>query len=102
MPDEEPREEGDAHGIDALEALHRRIEECAASNRWVDVEELMARRNNMLSEYTGGERRLALQAAKSSTDRVLALAKSARLELGGELAKLQEGRKASEAYRAHR
>ena len=74
----------------------------AAGSNWEEVEALMAERNNMLEQMTGPERTAALRAAQKSTDRLLALAKSARLELAGELAKLQRGRKATDIYRANR
>lgn len=82
--------------------LHRRIEEQAAGSHWAEVEALMAERNELLAKFPAAERPAALKAAQKSTDRILALAKSARLELAGELAKLQQGRKATDIYRAHR
>lgn len=85
-----------------LDVLHRRIEEQAAGSHWAEVEALMAERNELLAEFSAKERPAALQAAQKSTDRILALAKSARLELAGALAKLQQGRKATDIYRAHR
>ncbi|MBT8097939.1 MAG: hypothetical protein HKN35_04055 [Woeseia sp.] len=101
MP-ENSEQSGSRVSLEYLEGLHRRIEEHAAGSNWPDVEALMAERNKLLGEFPAAERPAALQAAKKSTDRILALAKSARLELGGELAKLQEGRKATDIYRAHR
>ncbi|ANO51041.1 hypothetical protein [Woeseia oceani] len=86
----------------ALAELHRRIEVSAAGSRWEEVETLMTERNAMLEHMTGPDRRAALRAAQKSTDRLLALAKSARLELAGDLAKLQRGRKATDIYRANR
>ncbi|MGB5245062.1 MAG: hypothetical protein WBM54_03100 [Woeseia sp.] len=85
-----------------LADLHRRIEEHAAGSRWAEVEALMAERNELLAKFAAAERPAALKAAQKSTDRILALAKSARLELAGALAKLQQGRKATDIYRAHR
>ncbi len=84
-----------------LEELHRRIEELAAGSRWPEVEALMRERNALLQDFRDAERAAALRAAQRSTDRILRLAASARLELAGELRKLQQGRKATEAYRAH-
>ncbi len=88
--------------LDYLETLHRRIEECAAGSRWAEVEALMAERNELLQDFHGDRRAEALAAAQRSTDRILKLAVAARLELVGELARLQRGRKATDAYRAHR
>ncbi|MCB1843299.1 MAG: flagellar protein FliT [Halioglobus sp.] len=85
-----------------LADLHRRIEVLAAGSNWPEVEALMAERNHVLEGVTGAQRPAALQAAQKSTDRLLALAKSARLELAGELAKLQRGRRATDIYRANR
>ncbi|MGB5347139.1 MAG: hypothetical protein WBN23_13320 [Woeseia sp.] len=85
-----------------LDQLHKRIEEQAASSRWPEVEALMTERNELLADFPATLRPAALQAAQKSTDRILALAKSARLELAGALAKLQQGRKATDIYRAHR
>lgn len=88
--------------LDVLEDLHSRIEEAAANSDWSLVEALMAERNSMLDSFGNKQRPAALEAARKSTDRILELAKSARLELAGELAKLQKGRKATDIYRAHR
>ncbi len=85
-----------------LEKLHRSIEEQAAGSHWPEVEALMQQRNGLLAGVSGLARERALKAAQKSTDRLLALAKSARLELAGELAKLQRGRKATDIYRANR
>ncbi|MEQ8207233.1 MAG: hypothetical protein RIA65_13765 [Woeseia sp.] len=86
----------------ALAELHRRIEVLAAGSQWEDVETLMTERNSLLERMTGSDRKAALRAAQKSTDRLLALAKSARLELAGDLAKLQRGRKATDIYRSNR
>jgi tRNA isopentenyl-2-thiomethyl-A-37 hydroxylase MiaE len=86
----------------ALEKLHRQIEEQAAGSHWAEVEALMQARNRMLADIPAGDREAALKAAQKSTDRLLSLASSARLELAGELAKLQRGRKATDIYRANR
>lgn len=86
----------------ALADLHRRIEVLAAGSHWEEVETLMTERNALLDGMAGSDRNAALRAAQKSTDRLLALAKSARLELAGDLAKLQRGRKATDIYRAHR
>lgn len=88
--------------LEYLEALHRRIEELAAGSCWPEVEALMAERNALLADFREAERAAALRAAQKSTDRILRLAANARLELAGELKKLQLGRKATDAYRAHR
>lgn len=85
-----------------LEELHRHIEEQAAASRWPEVEALMAERNALLVDFGDAERPAALEAARKSTDRILALAKSARLELGGEIARIQRGKRAVDVYRAHR
>lgn len=85
-----------------LEKLHRQIEEEAAGSHWAEVEALMQERNRMLADIPASNREAALKAAQKSTDRLLALASSARLELAGELAKLQRGRKATDIYRANR
>ena len=91
-----------AQTLAEIESLHRSIEEQAAGSHWPEVEELMQQRNALLAGVTGAAREIALKAAQKSTDRLLALAKSARLELAGELAKLQRGRKATDIYRANR
>lgn len=88
--------------LDYLEQLHRRIEELAAGSHWPEVEALIEERNALLPDFSAEERVAALNAARRSTDRILKLALNARLELVGELAKLQRGRKATDAYRAHR
>lgn len=88
--------------LDDLEQLHQRIEERAAGSHWPEVEALIAERNEMLADVSQAERPAALRSAQESTDRILALAKAARLELGGALAKLQKGKEATEVYRAHR
>jgi len=85
-----------------LDELHRRIEELSALSRWVDVEALIRERNALLGDFSGEARARALAKANESTERILALATSARLELSGELAKLRKGREATRAYRAHR
>lgn len=85
-----------------LEQLHRQMEELAAASRWEDLEVLMHERNDLLQQFAGDERAAALQAAQKSTDRILRLANNAKLEVAGELAKLQRGRKATDIYRAHR
>ena len=92
----------DAAPLTALADMHRRIEVLAAGSNWPEVEALMAERNEVLAGMTGADRPAALHAAQKSTDRLLALARSARLELAGELAKLQRGRKVTDIYRAHR
>lgn len=85
-----------------LAELHRQMEQLAAASRWEDLEVLMHERNDLLQRFAGQERAEALQAAQKSTDRILKLASSAKLEVAGELAKLQRGRKATDIYRAHR
>jgi len=87
--------------LGCLDELHRRIEEMAARSRWADVEALVRERNALLADFSGEDRARALAKANESTERILALATSARLELSGDLAKLRKGREATRAYRAH-
>ena len=85
-----------------LEQLHRRIEEQAATSHWDEVDGLISERNRLLGDFVADERVAALRAAKKSTDRILALAKAAKLDVAGQLKDLQRGREATEVYRANR
>jgi len=102
MAVEDPKNAPQKRSLEDLENLHRRIEERAAGNHWPAVEALIAERNGILEDFSVEDRPAALRAAQESTDRILALAKAARLELGGALAKLQKGKQATDVYRAHR
>lgn len=102
MPDSKENAPPSRVTLKYLASLHQRIEEQAAGSHWPEVEALMDERNELLADFPESLRPAALQAAQKSTDRILALAKDARLELAGALAKLQQGRKATDIYRAHR
>jgi hypothetical protein len=77
------------------------MEELAAGGYWEEIEALMSERDALLADIGDSGRAAALKAAQASTDRILRLAASARLDVAGKLADLKRGRKATDAYRAN-
>lgn len=87
--------------FDLLSSLNSRMEELATAGEWDEVANLLVKRNAMLRELEGQDKREALTAARRSTEFVTSLARKARAEVAEKLSQLHVGREAADTYRAH-
>lgn len=87
--------------LDLLASLNARMEELAAAGEWDEVANILVKRNAVLREIEGRDKREALTAARRSTDFVTSLARKARAEVAEKLSQLHLGREAADTYRAH-
>lgn len=85
---------------DQISSINADMERLAAEGEWAQVSTLLERRNAMLREIDDVSRETALREASRSTERIHRLAVEAHNEIGGKLAQLKRGKKATDSYRA--
>jgi hypothetical protein len=83
-------------------ALNRRLEQLAADDAWQELAAVVVERDALLASIPAAERKAALLAARRCTERLRALAQSAKAQCTQELTALQHGRRAAASYRACR
>jgi hypothetical protein len=83
-------------------ALNRHLLELASEDKWLQIADVVARRNALLAKVSGADREQALLAAQSCNEKLKTLAQSAKTRCAEQLGALRQGRRAAESYRANR
>jgi hypothetical protein len=84
-----------------IQSLNARMEKLAVAGEWLEIYDILPRRNAMLLELDETELAPALLAARRSTDRIESMAIKAQHMVGKKITDLARGKKATDSYRSH-
>jgi hypothetical protein len=87
---------------DEAAALNRHLLQLASEDKWLQIADVVARRDALLAKVPAAEREPALRAAQSCNEKLKMLAQSAKTRCAEQLGALRQGRRAAESYRANR
>jgi hypothetical protein len=83
-------------------ALNQHLLQLAGEDKWLQIADVVARRNALLAKVPAAHREQALLAAQQCNEKLKMLAQSAKTRCVEQLGALRQGRKAAESYRANR
>ena len=83
-------------------ALNRHLLQLASEDKWLQIADVVARRNVLLAKVPAADREQALLDAQSCNEKLKILAQSAKTRCAEQLGALRQGRRAAESYRANR